>query len=79
MATENTDGFVIISPDPRGFWHADYWRGGDGVTLESINLSGCSPDDFITRRGLRPVIEAEARETWPDAEVVFRSDIEDEY
>lgn len=63
--------FVVISADPRGFWHADYWAVEDGVTLEDIRLSGCAPDGFFTQRGLRPVIEHEARQRWPSATVVW--------
>lgn len=66
-------GYIVISPDPRGFWHADYWAATDGETLEDINLSACPPDGFLTRKD-QDEAAAAARSTWPEAAVIYADD-----
>lgn len=61
---------VVISPDERGFWHADMWRGASEWGRDEWEAEP-SPDSFFTtKRGASlEEVRKKAAETWPDAEI----------
>lgn len=70
---------VVISPDERGFWHADLYRDASEWNNDDWE-QGRSPDSFFTTKIGASLSDARQRatETWPDAEIREALDTDDD-
>lgn len=62
---------VIISEHEKGFWQADFYKGGGEIPSAEWDEIGPAPDDFFTLKRGQTALDAmnKAQTRWPAAVV----------
>jgi hypothetical protein len=69
MEVADMSDLVIISKHEKGFWQADFYKGGGEIPSADWDEIGPSPDDFFTLKLGQSALDAvrRAKEKWPGA------------